>query len=269
MRVAMDIVNGGVNLHPLSFGIGRGEISGNIELTPRGNSLHAKATIDFRRVDIDKLLAAAGAGRGFGGVGGRAVIDGTGRSIADILAHGDGELKLYMGAGGNVSALLVDLSGLQLGNALLSALGIPTREQIECFITDFALQQGEATSRLTLLDTNNSRTGLTGGVDLRNETLNLTLPRKPSISALVRYPHRFISAEAGQPRHHARRCGDRRTRGRGGGLGIAATPLAALLPTIQLGIGEDNASSSLMRTAATPPAPPGARTTRPTHRRRR
>ena len=74
--------------------------------------MHARTTIDFRRVDVDKLLSATGVARGAGTIGGQAVIDGTGHSMADILAHGNGELKLFMGSGGDLSALLVDLSGL-------------------------------------------------------------------------------------------------------------------------------------------------------------
>jgi len=47
--------------------------------------------------------------------------------VADILGHGNGALKLFM-TGGDLSALLVDLSGLQFGNALLSSLGLPKRK---------------------------------------------------------------------------------------------------------------------------------------------
>ena len=44
------------------------------------------------------------------------------------------------------------------------------------------------------------------------------------------------------------------------GLGILLTPLGALLPTIQLGTGEDHACAGLLADAKTPPAvPPSAR----------
>ena len=159
MKATLDIVNGAVNVHPISFGIGRGQIVANIQLSETGKAVHAKAAIDFQRVDVDKLLNATGVARGAGAIGGRAVIDGSGRSLAEILGRGNGELKLYMGSGGNVSALLVDLSGLAFGNAVLSALGIPTRAQIQCLITDFVLQQGTATARVAVLDTDEARVG--------------------------------------------------------------------------------------------------------------
>ena len=42
------------------------------------------------------------------------------------MAHGNGEVKMAM-AGGDLSAILVDLTGLEFGNALLSALGMPKK----------------------------------------------------------------------------------------------------------------------------------------------
>ena len=189
MRADMDIVNGDVHLHPLSFGIGRGSISGDIALAEAGNQLHAKATIDFQRVDVDKLLSATGVARGAGAIGGKAVIDGTGRSVAEILGRGNGELKLYMGHGGNLSAFLVDLSGLEFGNAFLSALGVPNRAQLECLITDFVLQSGVATARTVMIDTDEARIGVTGDVNLRNETLNLGLQDRIEALQHRQHPH--------------------------------------------------------------------------------
>ncbi len=258
MRADLDIVNGDVHLHPLSFGIGKGQIVSDIALAETGNQLRAKATVDFQRVDVDKLLTATGVGRGAGAIGGRMVIDGTGRSIADILGRGNGELKLYMGRGGNLSALLVDISGLEFGNAFLSAIGVPNRAQVECLITDFVLQQGVATARTVMLDTDEARIGITGDVNLRNETLALvtkteakhfsigSLPTPIDIKGTLASPG--IAPEIGPLAARA---------GAAVALGIIATPLAALLPTIQLGTGEDGACSGLLRTAQAPPRVPG------------
>ena len=55
------------------------------------------------------------------------------------------------------------------------------------------------------------------------------------------------------------------------GLGILLTPLAALLPTIQLGTGDDHACAGLVRTAEAPPRIPAAAPAppaRPVRRRR-
>ena len=269
MRADLDIVNGNVHLHPISFGIGRGTISGDIELVERAKqALAAKATIDFKQVDVDKLLTAAGVGQGAGAISGRAVIDGYGSSIAQMLGDGNGELKLYMGAGGNLSALLVDLSGLEFGNALLSALGLPQRAAIQCLVTDFVLKGGEATSRLTMLDTDEARVGITGDVNLRDEALNLTLRTEAKHFSIGSLPAPInIRGSLGAPsiRPDIAAVGVRA--GAAVGLGIL-NPLAALLPTIQLGTGEDNACASLTHAAQTPPRVPSAAPARPVRRRR-
>ena len=78
-----------------------------------------------------------------------------------------------MAGGGDLSALLVDLSGMQFGGALLAALGIPQRDKIECFVADFGLRQGELWTRALLLDTTSNITSGTGTINLRMECTEL------------------------------------------------------------------------------------------------
>ncbi len=257
MRANLDIVDGAVSLSPLSFGIGRGQIVSDIKLAEAGQGVHAKTTVDFQRVDVGKLVAATGAGQGAGSIGGRAVIDGTGRSLAEILAHGNGELKLYMGAGGNVSALLVDLSGLEFGSAVLSALGVPSRATVRCLITDFVLQQGIVDARTALLDTDEARIGAKGGINLRDESLKLVLETESkhfSVGSL--HAPVDVTGTFAKPSVMPDLAVVGARAGAAVGLGILLTPLAALLPTIQLGTGEDNACAGLLASAKTPPSVP-------------
>lgn len=271
MRVVMDIVNGAVELHPLSFGIGAGTISGDIGLNEvAGSQVHAKAAITFNRVDFGKLLNATGVAQGAGTIGGRAVIDGTGRSLAEILGRGNGELKLFMGRGGNLSAILVDLSGLQFGNALLSALGIPTRELLQCAAIDFVLQSGVATLHTGVLDTDASRVAMGGEVNLRNEGLGLVLKTDSKHFSIGTLPTPIdVKGTLGKPSIMPE-IGPLAIRGGAAiVLGIVGTPLAALLPTIQFGTGEDNACQGLLASAAAPPRMPGTGPRVPAGRRPR
>lgn len=255
MRADLDIVNGNVHLHPLSFGIGSGTISSDIALAPAsGEAVHAKATVTFNRVDFSRLMNATGVARGAGTIGGRAVIDGTGRSLAEILGHGNGELKLFMGRGGNVSAILVDLSGLQFGNALLSALGIPNREILQCAAIDLVLQAGVATLRTGILDTEDSRVGMAGTINFRNEALGLRLETDSKHFSIGTLPTPIdVGGTLGTP-SIAPEIGPLALRGGAAiALGIVGTPLAALLPTIQFGTGEDGACRGLLSSAQRPP----------------
>ena len=129
----IDITDGRIQVHPLEFGVGTGQISLNADLAPAtGKDLKADIGVEFRRVDLARLLSATHLVEGAGSMSGSAKLVSTGDSLGSLLGHGDGDLRLGM-SGGNLSALLVDIAGLEFGNALLSALGIPQRATLECF----------------------------------------------------------------------------------------------------------------------------------------
>ncbi|MBD0272773.1 MAG: AsmA family protein, partial [Acetobacteraceae bacterium] len=244
LSTEVDVVDGAVSIHPMSLGIGQGRLTAKGTLTPQeGGGLRAKIDVELRRADLSRLLGAAGAG-GAGTLGGVARLEGGGKSVSEILGRGNGEAT-FVTVGGNIRSLLVDLSGLQFGNALLSALGIPAREGIECFIADFALQRGALRGRTLLLDTDAHVVGGSGGLDFGSEQLDLRLrtePKRPTIASLptpIRIEGTFkdpsIQPELAEAVARA---------GAAVGLGILFPPLA-LLPTIQLGVGENSECEAL------------------------
>ncbi len=248
LNVTADIEDGHIRLHPVQLGVGRGRISGDFTLTPLENgAVRAKGELDLRRVDISRLLQAAGAG-GAGTLGGVGRIDGAGRSVSELLGNADGELTL-VSVGGNLSSLLVDLSGLQFGNALLSALGVPARTEIECLIADFGLQRGRLETRTLVLDTDSHVVTGGGVAGLGREILDLwlrTSSKNVTIGSLTTpisiggtFKNPSIMPEVGELA----------ARGAAAvGLGLIFPPLA-LLPTIQLGVGENNQCERLTRRA--------------------
>jgi uncharacterized protein involved in outer membrane biogenesis len=191
------------------------------------------------------MLSATHAVSGAGRLGGQASIDAHGNSLAAMLAAGNGKLDLYM-SGGNVSALLVDLSGLQFGNALLSALGIPDRAELQCLIAQFDLRRGVLATKTMLIDTNESIISGRGDIDVGHEKLNYEIKTETkhfsigSLPAPIGISGTFKNPSIGP---------DLATLGvRGGaavGLGFLLPPLA-LLPTIQLGVGDDNRCRRLL-----------------------
>jgi uncharacterized protein involved in outer membrane biogenesis len=245
--VALDVVDGRVTLHPLSLGVGTGQIAGDIDLAPVGtDEEHAKADINFERVDLSRIMAATHVFQGGGSIGGRAVIDTTGNSVATFLGNGNGGLSLYM-SGGDLSALLVDLTGFEFGNALLSALGIPTKAQVQCFIGDFGLEHGLVTTRTLLLDTSEAVIHGSGTVNLRDQRVDYQIDTKAKHFTIGSLPAPIdITGTLGKPSIMP----DVKALGvRGGlaaGLGILAAPLA-LLPTIQFGTGDTHQCGDLLQ----------------------
>ena len=251
----LTIQDGQVSLHPLVLTVGKGSISGNIALSSKQDLVHTRADIDFKQVDVSRIMSATHTFGGAGAIGGKAVIDGDGNSLAALLGSGNGELKLFMGQGGNISALLVDLSGLEFGNALLSALGIPTRAQVRCMVTDFALQHGQLSTKVMLLDTTEANVTGTGDINLRDETIKYKLRTEAKHFSIGSLPADIlIDGKLKRPSIGPDPVELGVRVGAAVGLGILLTPLGALLPTIQLGLGDDNACGPLIRQAHAAPS---------------
>lgn len=258
LAAVLDIVDGQVAVRPISFGVGDGRIRLNARLDPAGDAVRADAEVDFQSLDLARLMAATHAFSGAGAISGSARLMGTGNSLAAIAANGDGAVIVGM-AGGDLSALLVDLSGLEMGNAVLSALGLPKRTPIECMVADFALERGILRSRAFILDTSEAIIGGTGSIDMRNDALALQIRTQPkhfsigsvpgplNISGTLKHPRILPSAQT------VARAGI------AGALAVLLPPLA-VLPTIQFGTTDQHRCDALLLRArqAAPGTPPPA-----------
>ncbi len=235
--VALEVVGGRITLHPISFGIGKGHLAANVDLTPvSGKNVRAKVDLRLQNLDVARMMAATHTFEGAGSVSGIGALDATGNSLASLLGNGNGEVKMAM-AGGDLSAVLIDLTGLHFGNALLSALGVPNKTQVQCFIGDLGLERGVLDFKAMTLQTGEGITNVGGNLDLSKETIDLalktdarhfsigSLPTRINIGGTFKDPSIRPGAEV------AARAGA------AAGLGVLFVPLA-ILPTIQFGTSE-------------------------------
>jgi uncharacterized protein involved in outer membrane biogenesis len=242
----LTIDNGVIGLQPLSFGVGQGAMVLDLRLDGTQQPVQVAGDIDFRRLELAHVMQKTSVFKGAGTIGGSAHIETSGDSLAQMLGHGNGELRLFM-SGGNLSALLVDLAGLDFGNGVISALGIPSRAQLRCLVTDFSLKQGVLDTRTFVIDTSEANITGQGQVDLGQERVDYRLETEPkrfnigSLPApiLVRGPLKSPGILP-DPEPLAERGAAAVA------LGVLLTPLAALLPTIQLGLGKDHDCAALM-----------------------
>lgn len=237
LAVDMDLEDGAIRVHPARFGVGSGTIGGTLALLPQADGrFRAQGEFEIRRADVSRLLQPLGI-RGGGTLGGIAHIEGTGNSVASLLGNGNGALTVAM-VGGDISALILDLSGLQFGRALLSALGIPSRSSISCLVGDFVLQRGVLETRTFVLDTDSSVLRGSGQVDLGKEQLALRLRTRSKHFSVGSLPTDVGVAGALKAPSILPDFGELAARGGAAvGLGVLFPPLA-LLPTIQFGTGD-------------------------------
>ena len=255
LAVTLDIVGGRITVHPMSFGVGKGRLLANVDLAPEsGKNVRAKADLRMQNLDLSRLMAATHTFEGAGSISGIGAIDASGDSLASLMAHGNGGVKLAM-AGGDVSALLVDLSGLQFGNALLAALGIPQKTPVQCFVSDLGLRDGVLEFNGMVLETAEGVTDVGGHIDLRSEDIDLALKTASKHFSVGSLPTRIaITGTFKSPSIHPAAEVAARA-GAVAGLAALFAPLA-ILPTIQFGTSEqeDARCSDLLRRARHPRA---------------
>lgn len=187
LRADLTIEAGRLSLRPLSFGSGNGSITATITLDGQGEEVRVVADSQFEGLDLSRVLNDLTDFRGEGRVGGRATLKATGNSLAAMLARGDGSLTLFM-SGGDVSALLVNMAGLDLARSMFSILGLPSRAPLRCMITEFGLKGGVLTTKKFLFDTTQANILGAGTIDLRSEQVSMRITTEPKVPSIARLP---------------------------------------------------------------------------------
>jgi uncharacterized protein involved in outer membrane biogenesis len=250
LSAQLSLVDGRATLNPISVGLAGGTLAGSIVLDARKAVPAAQVNVDVSRIDLANFFKGSPfAGKMTGLFGGRIQLAGQGRSTAELLASGNGRMSLVMGDG-RMSNLLLELAGIDIAEALGFALGKDKPVQVRCAVADFLVRQGRMDVRNFVFDTTD--TAITGGgqIDLGQERLQLTLkayPKDPSLFAArtpITIGGTFGKPEAGiDPKELAARGGV------AAALSALLTPLAALLPFIELGLGEDSPCEQLIQQA--------------------
>lgn len=237
-------------LKPLDFGIGGGLVSSTLTLDAREKQIRTTGEAIARGIELKEILPALRPPNGSAGkVSGRARFTATGNSIADMLASSNGEVAA-LSWGGEASELAVVLTNLDLASAAPLLLRGDANSPIRCVVADFVAKDGTLFARNLVMDTQAEKIVGEGKVDFSGERYDLALnaySKRPSVLAL-RGPI-LIDGSFKAPRVHPA-AGPLVTRlGASIALGAALTPVAALLPLIDVGGAGDADCRALMEDA--------------------
>ncbi|MGE5545651.1 MAG: AsmA family protein [Solirubrobacterales bacterium] len=246
------ITDGKLTLKPLSFAIAQGSFAGTVVLDGRRETPQVQLDMDVGRMNLQRFFANTRFGPQTSGMlAGRITLAGKGRSTAEALAHADGRITLAM-AGGTLSALVLEASSVHIADALGIVVTGDAPIPVRCLVADFGVRRGIAASRVLVLDTTDTVVTGTGSIDLASERLDLRLksaPKHPSplsarspitIGGSLDKPD--IGIEAGPEVARG---------GIAAALGALLTPLAAVLPFLEPGLGEDQPCGQLIQQAQT------------------
>jgi hypothetical protein len=244
--------NGRLTVEPLSFGVAGGRIGGHLVLDGREEVPAVATDLKIRSVKLAEFFRDSKFAEEMGGVfGGRIELNGRGRSTHEIFESGDGGAVVVM-SGGKLSNLLLEIVGIDIAESLGFALGKDKPVPVRCAVADFKLSKGELKTQTFVIDTTDTNVTGEGSIDLGSEKMDLKLeahPKDPSLLA-ARTPV-LIKGRLGDPEFGIDPSQAIARGAAAAALGALLTPLAALLPMIELGLGKDSPCHKLIQQAQT------------------
>ncbi|TDU28296.1 hypothetical protein DFR24_2663 [Panacagrimonas perspica] len=249
LKTHLTLEQGLLKLEPLNFGVAGGRIESNMSIDARQARLALEARTNFTRLDLAKLLPGnALVERSTGLIGGRANLKSNGSSTAELLGHADGELGIAM-RGGSFSNLLLEGAGLDAAEALGFLVRGDRTVRVRCAVLDLEATDGVFKPRAFVVDTTDTNINVKGSVDMGKEELDLTVhPLPKDWSPLSLRTPLHVRGTFKEPKLRP----DRALLIKGGAVAALAAlvnPLAALLPLIETGPGENADCKSLVAAA--------------------
>jgi hypothetical protein len=259
LETTIQLQDGVLNLVPLNFGVAGGSFNSTINLDGREGNIKARMKIAARHLRLNKLLPAFQPMQtSLGEINGDAALTATGNSIAALLGSSNGEVKMLINQG-TVSKLLLEEMGLNIGSIVLTSLFGDKQVKINCLASDFAVSNGQMTTRVFIVDTDDAVISVDGKVNLKMEQLNLTInPQSKGVRIISLRAPLYVTGPFKKPKIAVDKGVLALKAGGAVALAIAA-PVAALLPLINMGPTEDSACAALLREANKKPVapPPG------------
>ena len=263
MDVRVDLKDGVMHVDPLKFGVAEGAIDGKLLLDGTKDVPHVKIEMGLQRLNLKQFFTSpALAQLSSGRFGGRFDVEGNGRSLAEVMGDSDGRITMVM-AGGQVSELIIDAAGLDLGGAAPLLLDKDKPTKINCAVADFNDKDGIMTSQVFVIDTSVSNVLGKANINLKTQRIDAQItanPKNPTISidTAINIEGNLKKPSIGlDPLQAAERGGAAAL------LSVFLTPLGAIIPFIELGLGKDSDCGALIQkaqaksgNAATPVAVP-------------
>ncbi|WP_308621393.1 AsmA family protein [Massilia sp. Se16.2.3] len=261
--------DGVITLAPLDFGVAGGTLRSTIRLDGSGakgkNTIAATAKVSARKIEIKQLFPTIEKMQAtVGTINGDAQLSATGTSVASLLATSNGEVKALVNQG-TISKMLLEMMGLNVGNIVVTKLFGDKPVQLNCMAADFDVNKGLMQSNVFVVDTEEALINVNGSISLANEQMDLTI--KPETKALRLFTLRaplYVRGPFSKPDVSVDKKVLALKAGGAAALAAVAAPVAALLPLINTGPGENSECGRLVALAREKPTapPPGKTRTR-------
>lgn len=188
IRFNVKVDNGNAQVTKLDMAVAGGSISGKLGLDASKDQPVATADLFLQNLDLKTFFQDSKYfGTTDGKVGGKVVLQGYGRDLADILGSADGAIQFGM-TGGSFSELLLALADLDIQNALFIYITKDHRIPVRCVAGGLTFAKGNATFSRTLIDTKESVITVKGNVDLKSQTTKTDVHADSKVVSVLNIP---------------------------------------------------------------------------------
>jgi len=246
LNATLRLMDGMYRLEPVVFGVAGGSVNSVVTVDARSPRLSADVNTTFRKLHLNKLFPVTDKlDESIGAVDGRLKLAGTGNSPAALLGSSNGRIDMYSG-GGQVSNLLMEYAGVDLAEIFKFKVRGDKQIKLRCAVASFNVKDGLASSEALVVDTEDTVIGGTGALNLREETINLTLtPLPKDMSPLALRGPLHVTGSFAHPAINLEKKALVRKIGAAVLLGLI-NPLAAIIPLVETGPGKDAPCAGLV-----------------------
>ncbi|MHB8528359.1 MAG: AsmA family protein [Caulobacteraceae bacterium] len=257
LALKLDLANGVLALDPLDMTLPQGRLLGLIRIDARTAAPSTRVDLGLSNARLEQFV-----GRGKpnppleGGVYARAQLTGLGNSVRQVAASANGAFAVVVPQG-EIRQALAELLGINATKGLFLLISKNQGETpIRCAVADFRARNGVLQTSNIVLDTGVVLARGGGRIDLRDETIDLTLSGKPKKFRRVRIaapitvtgrldsPHIGVEVGKAAPQLAA-----------GAALGALVAPLAVILPFVAPGLAHNADCPALIAAARVNSAP--------------
>jgi AsmA family protein len=233
VRVVLE--NGKLTIDPFAVRLASGTIKGRLALDASESPESASVSLDIRGLRLSRLVPSLKeAESALGLLNGHIELSGRGDTPAKLLGSSNGQI-FFAAQGGQASALLVEILGLDAAEAI-TLLGKKTAKQpLRCAVVNLQVKDGTAKAAPFVIDATDTVLSVEGTLHLGEEKINLTARAEPRDASpfTLRTPIE-IAGTFLDPQIKPRK-GPLVARGAAAIALAAINPLLAIIPFVDLG----------------------------------
>lgn len=235
-----------LRFEPLDFGVAGGSFDSTITLDGNASPIQASLQAEARGLQLGKLFPGVESmDAALGAVHGDVTLDSRGDSVSELMAHVSGDLRAVVSRG-TVSRFLLEAAGLNVANMVFVKLFGDEQVNVQCLAAEFNINDGLMDTRTFVLETDDAVVTVAGTINLATEAMDLNIhPENKSLRIFTLRSPLYVAGTFQNPDIGVQKAPVAARAGAAVALGLVATPLAALVPLLNLGTDDETTCAVL------------------------